>query len=59
MGRETIRPRIGDDFCYNDEENGRYYWRLRKKYNLFVKEWEDQMLGPDSVNITHSNKVKF
>jgi hypothetical protein len=41
------RPRIADDSYFSDEENGQYYWGLHKKYNEYVKEWENSMFGPD------------
>ena len=35
------------------KENGQYYWGLHKKYNEYVKEWENSMFvadpAPDSV----------
>jgi hypothetical protein len=43
----NLRPRIGDDSCYSDEENGQYYWNLHKKYKEYVKDWETQNFGPD------------
>jgi hypothetical protein len=36
--------RIGNE---TDEENGKYYRELEKKYNDYVKEWNDRMFGPD------------
>jgi hypothetical protein len=43
----NLRPRIGDDCCYSDEENGQYYWGLHKKYKEYLKEWDTQNFGPD------------
>ena len=47
------KPRISDDIDYTDEENGQYYWGLHKKYNEYLKGWENSMFGhdpaPDSV----------
>ena len=43
----NLRPRIGDDSCYSDEENGQYYWNLHKKYKKYLKDWENQNFGPD------------
>ena len=43
----NLRPRIGDDSCYSDEENGQYYWGLHKKYKEYLKDWDTQNFGPD------------
>ena len=43
----NLRPRIGDDSCYSDEENGQYYWGLHKKYKEYVRDWENKNFGPD------------
>jgi hypothetical protein len=34
-GNNNLRPRIGDDSCYSDEENGQYYWN-RKNSEIFA-----------------------
>jgi hypothetical protein len=51
--KNNIRPRVGDDSHYSEDENGQYYWGLHKKYNEYVKAWENSMFGsdpaPDSV----------
>jgi hypothetical protein len=51
--KNNTQPRISDDSNYSDEENGQYYWGLHKKYNEYVKAWENSMFGsdpaPDSV----------
>ena len=44
---KNARPRVEDDSDYSDEENGQYYWGLHKQYNQYVKQWKDQMFGPD------------
>ena len=46
-GNNNLRPRIGDDSCYSDEENGQYYWGLHKKYKEYLKDWDTQNFGPD------------
>jgi FAD/FMN-containing dehydrogenase len=43
VGKNT-HPRIADDSQYSDEENRQYYWDLHKKYNEYVKEWENKCL---------------
>ena len=45
--KENTRPRISDDSCYSEEENGQYYWNLHKKYDGYVKDWETQNFGPN------------
>jgi len=56
----NLRPRIGDDSCYSDEENDQYYWNLHKKYNEYLKDWENQNSGPDPDEAwgTESNPPK-
>ena len=53
----NLRPRIGDDSSYNDEDNGQYYWGLHKKYKEYLKDWENQNFGPDPDEVwdTESN----
>jgi hypothetical protein len=38
-------PRVDEDATYSDEENGRYYWDLHKRYQEYVKDWEWHMFG--------------
>ena len=47
--KDNIQPRIGDDSCYSEEENGQYYWGLHKKYKAYLKDWENQNFGPDPM----------
>ena len=53
----NLRPRIGDDSSYNNEENGQYYWGLHKKYKEYLEDWENQNSGPDPDEVwgTESN----
>ena len=53
----NLRPRIGDDSSYNDEDNGQYYWGLHKKYKDYLKDWENQNSGPNPNEVwdTESN----
>jgi hypothetical protein len=46
-GNNNLRPRIGDDSCYSDEENGQYYRGLHRKYKEYLKDWDTQNFGPD------------
>jgi hypothetical protein len=41
-------PRVVNDSDYSDEENGKYYWDLHKRYNAYVKDWEYHMFGADT-----------
>jgi hypothetical protein len=51
--KNNIQPRVGDHSHYSEDENGQYYWGLHKKYNEYVKAWENSVFGsdpaPDSV----------
>jgi hypothetical protein len=44
----NLEPRVMNDSGYSDEENGKYYWGLHKKYNEYVKQWGNSMFGPDT-----------
>ena len=59
-GNNNLRPRIGDDSCYSDGENGQYYWGLRKKYKEYLKDWDIQNLVQISMRsgVHESNPPK-
>ena len=63
--KDNIQPRIGDDSCYSEDENGQYYWGLHKKYKAYLKDWENQNFGPDPSGLGHLSmkqmveKVRF
>ncbi len=44
---KNVGPRISDDSYYSEQENGKYYWELHKKYNEYVRDWNRQNFGPD------------
>jgi hypothetical protein len=44
------QPRVADDSQYSDEENGQYYWDLHRRYQEYVKDWENSMFDPDTKN---------
>jgi hypothetical protein len=41
-------PRVDEDTTYSDEENGKYYWDLHKRYQEYVNDWDWHMFGPDT-----------
>jgi hypothetical protein len=44
---EHAAPRAFGDSDYSDEENGKYYWDLHKRYNEYVQDWKNHVFGYD------------
>ena len=41
-------PRVFGDEGYSDEENGRYYWDLHKRYNEYLTKQKVPIIGLES-----------